>query len=134
MSFQLSRILILSFVITGVILVFLFNPETSFYPPCIFKKITNLQCPGCGSARACYHLLHGNFLIAVNYNLLVTGFLPLIALEGFSRVFKFKDQRGSKLQVIRNHVRPMLVLAIVVIFWIVRNLPFYPFNLLSSDH
>ncbi|MBC7827669.1 MAG: DUF2752 domain-containing protein [Chitinophagaceae bacterium] len=120
--------------VTGVGLLFFFNPETSFYPPCLFKKFTGLQCPGCGSARACYHLLHGNFLTAIDYNLLLTVFLPLIVMEGFSRLFFINRGTESKLRIIQNHVRPLHVLVLVLIFWILRNVPIYPFSILSSDH
>lgn len=133
MRHYLTRVLFLLILVTGLILVFFFNPEFTFYPPCLFKKMTSLQCPGCGSARACYHLLHGNFLAAIDYNLLLTGFLPLLLMECFSRLFNIKPTTVSKLQVITNHIRPVHVLIVVIVFWVIRNLPFYPFSLLSSD-
>lgn len=134
MRIYFTRLLFLGIFITGVCLLYFFNPENTAYPPCLFKKLTSLQCPGCGSARACYHLLKGNFIAAVDYNLLLTGFFPLITLECFSRFF-FKGNNGvSKLRVIENHIRPVQVLMLVLVFWIVRNLPVYPFNMLSSDH
>ena len=134
MPLYYSRILFLAALITGCVFIFVVNPETSLYPPCLFKKLTNLQCPGCGSARACYHLLHGDFLIAVDYNLLFIAFLPLLVMEMFSRLFYVSRQTASKLRIIQNHLRPVHVLVVVLTFWIVRNLPMYPFNLLSSDH
>jgi len=133
MRIYATRIIFLFLLITGLTFVFFFNPETTFYPPCLFKKFTSLQCPGCGSARACYHLLHGDFLTAIDCNLLLTGFLPLLVMEGFSRFFFINRNRASKLRVIENHIRPLHVLIAVLIFWILRNLPFYPFNFLSSD-
>jgi hypothetical protein len=134
MRLRLTRGFLLLVLAGGVILVFLFNPESTFYPPCFFKKFTSLQCPGCGSARACYHLMHGNFLTAIDYNLLLAAFLPFIVVDGFSRLFDFNAGKGSKLEVIRNFMKPKFVLVIVIVFWVVRNLPFYPFTLLSSDH
>ena len=118
----------------GIAFIYFMNPETSLYPPCIFKKITSLQCPGCGSARASYHLLHGNFLTAMDYNLLMTAFIPLLIMEGFARAFFTKSTLAMRLRVIGNNVRPFHVLIIVIIFWIVRNLDVYPFLFLSSDH
>lgn len=128
------QLLLLLALATGTVFLFYFNPETSFYPPCLFKKLTGLQCPGCGSARACYHLLHGNFMRAVDYNLLLTGLLPLLVLEGFSRLFFINRNTGSRLRLIQNYIRPFHVLLLVMIFWILRNLPLYPFSFLSSDH
>ncbi len=131
MRTYVARVSLLVILVTGMILVFLFNPESSFYPPCFFKKLTSLQCPGCGSARACYHLLHGNFLTAIDYNLLLAAFLPFILVDGFSRLL---DINAGKLHVIRNYMKPRYVLIVVIVFWVVRNLPLYPFTLLSSDH
>jgi Protein of unknown function (DUF2752) len=126
-SIQILFLAALTFVIGFL---YFFNPETIPYPPCIFKKFTGLQCPGCGSARACYHLLHGHLLTAIDYNLLLAGFLPLMALEGISRFFSV----NQVLRVIENHIRPIALLCIILVFWVLRNLPFYPFNILSSDH
>ena len=39
-----------------------FDPlKSSFFPSCPFKSVTGLDCPGCGSQRAIYELLHLNF-------------------------------------------------------------------------
>jgi hypothetical protein len=117
----------------GIAFIYFINPETSLYPPCIFKKLTSLQCPGCGSARACYHLLHGNFLTAIDHNILMTAFLPLLIIEGFARLFLNNHNNATRLRVIENNIRPFHVLIIVITFWILRNLELYPFQLLSSD-
>lgn len=36
--------------------------------PCLFKYVTGLYCPGCGSTRSLYFLLHFNILKALYYN------------------------------------------------------------------
>ena len=48
--------------------------------PCVFNSVTGLYCPGCGAGRACYSILHGQFLNAFCYNPLMTILLPLIGL------------------------------------------------------
>ena len=46
-----------------------FDPSISrFYPPCAFRALTGLQCPGCGSTRALHQLLHGNVAVAFRMN------------------------------------------------------------------
>jgi Protein of unknown function (DUF2752) len=134
MYIRITQILFLAGLAGAATFLYFFNPEAILYPPCIFKKITGLQCPGCGSARACYHLLHGNFLTAADYNLLLTGFLPLLIIEGFSRLFFIGRYNPSGLRLIERYIRPIGVLYLVLMFWILRNLPFYPLSLLSSDH
>ena len=109
-----------------------FNPETTLYPPCFFKKFTGFQCPGCGAARACYHLLHGNFLHAVSYNALLIFFLPIIFIDLLARLFA--TEKMKKLKAIPSYFRPIPVLFVVIVFWVVRNVPISPFTLLSSDH
>jgi ABC-type spermidine/putrescine transport system permease subunit II len=54
--------------------------QSPFYPPCLFKKLTGLNCPGCGSSRALHQLMHGNLLPALDYNILVVIFLPFIVV------------------------------------------------------
>ena len=133
MRTQLLRFLIVGLIAIGTILVFFFDPGSTRYPPCFFKLITGLQCPGCGSARASYHLLHGHLLTAIDYNLLFTATLPLVAIDGASRLFSNRENSIQKFRVF-DYIRGWQVLLIVMIFWIFRNLPFYPFSLLSSDY
>ena len=43
------------------IFLFFFNPSSpanQFFPKCPFRLVTGWQCPGCGSTRALYQLLH----------------------------------------------------------------------------
>ncbi|HKH61667.1 MAG TPA: DUF2752 domain-containing protein [Flavitalea sp.] len=132
MRSQFPRFLIFGFLVVGVILVFFFNPESVRYPPCFFKMVTGLQCPGCGSARASYHLLHGHFLTAIDYNLLFIAAIPPVAIDGVSGLF-IRESSTIKFRVF-NYIRSWQVMLVVMIFWIIRNLPVYPFILLSSDH
>ncbi len=70
-------------VASGIVLalagvLYFFNPATSsFYPPCVFSKLTGWSCPGCGGLRAAHHLLHGNVLDALRFNPLVVLVFPV---------------------------------------------------------
>jgi hypothetical protein len=71
---------LLLFSFAGILLLFFFDPATSsFYPPCLFKTVLGVQCPGCGSLRAAHQLLHGNLrqAWALNPTLMIVG--PLAA-------------------------------------------------------
>ena len=60
---------------------FFLDPAThGFYPPCLFKTIFGLPCPGCGSLRALHQLLHGNLEAAWTLNKPVVVGLPLAAV------------------------------------------------------
>jgi Protein of unknown function (DUF2752) len=106
----------------AVLVLFLYNPaKFGFYPECYLYRTTGLLCPGCGSLRALYQLLHGHLLRALHDNILLVFSLPLL-IWGTARYL---------LARLRNlpvpfRVRPWLVwcaVAVMVAFGIVRNLP-----------
>jgi hypothetical protein len=111
-----------------LVMLYLYNPAVAgFYPPCIFKRLTQLNCPGCGSARACHQLLHGHVYAAMDYNLLVVLFLPLMAWGYIVQL----TGRGHALWT--RIARALPVLVIICVFWILRNIDMYPFLWLNAD-
>jgi hypothetical protein len=107
-------------------LLFLDPAKSNFYPPCPFHAITGLYCPGCGSLRAIHQLLYGNPVAAFWLNPLMILSLPFLV--------------GA---LIYNAVKPSApgayipafwiwaILLIIVLFWVLRNIPVYPFTLLA---
>lgn len=47
-------------------------PIISFAPDCVFKGLTGIPCPTCGSTRSMVHLAHGDILTALALNPLTT--------------------------------------------------------------
>lgn len=45
-----------------------FNTTNNTVGVCVFKKITTIPCPSCGTTRSIVSLLHGNFLTAIYTN------------------------------------------------------------------
>ena len=101
--------------------------KADWYPPCILKKLTAFDCPGCGGTRACYQLLHGNIAAAANHNLLFLFSLPLMSL-GIASFFSPQILRAW-----HYFNKPMIVLLVVLLFWLLRNLPVFPLYWLHSD-
>jgi hypothetical protein len=118
--------------IIGVaVLFFVLDPtKHEIFPRCLFHSLTGGYCPGCGSQRALHNLLHFNIAGVISYNFL---FLPagLFILYHYihpivNRVFSLKL---PNLVYLKN--TPWVVLVIVAVFWIARNLPWYPFSVLA---
>jgi hypothetical protein len=59
--------------------------------PCIFYKITGVQCPGCGMSRAILALMHGKWKQAFYYNRLSITLLPVLLLYLLYRSKKYID-------------------------------------------
>jgi hypothetical protein len=99
------------------LMVYSLDPTThAFYPRCVLHALTGLECPGCGSTRALYFLLHGRLAAAFNMNPLAILFSPAVVAGVTTGRSNLTD-------------RPWLgwaIAATVVLFGVVRNLPFYP--------
>ncbi len=64
-----SILLVISFLILiGLFFLFVNPEEAKFFPKCPFYAITGYQCPGCGSSRAVYSIMHGNWKQAWQLN------------------------------------------------------------------
>lgn len=73
---------------------YLFDPSTSvFFPKCPFRLLTNLPCAGCGSQRAIHSLLHLDIKQALEYNVMVVVFLPILLILAVSSLFRTKYPR-----------------------------------------
>lgn len=112
-------------------LLFSYNPaHHSFYPFCMFYRVTGWQCPGCGGLRATHHLLHGEVWTAFRFNPLVVLAVPLLLWWAVRRI-----KRGSAAKRFSARVQVRwgwMILAGLIVFWIVRNLPFEIFRLPSE--
>ena len=101
--------------------VYTFPPtEYAFYPRCVFKQMTGMDCPGCGSTRAMHHLLHGRVAEAFKLNPI------LFALMGVGVCALPSVVRGKQP---RFFMQPWFAWGAFVVltgWWIVRNTPWYP--------
>jgi hypothetical protein len=113
--------------IAGAAYLFLFEPgRTGFFPVCLFRLVTGLTCPGCGTTRALHQILHGHFQNAFMLNPLLLMAIPFLVFA-FVR-FNLMVLRGGTPR--KNALPAPYIYAlffIVVGFWIFRNTPFYPF-------
>lgn len=110
-----------------------FNPaKYSFFPKCPFHTLTGYDCPGCGSQRAIFQLLHGDIAGAARENLLLVISLPFLFIHFFFKTKSFILNKDLRWKAIYHPLTPKVIFALVVIFWILRNTPEYPFSHLSD--
>ncbi|RPD94476.1 DUF2752 domain-containing protein [Aureibaculum marinum] len=122
--------------LSGVIALFyfiVFPNEIGFILRCPLYDTTGVYCPGCGSQRAIHNLVHGNFLAALKQNImLILGVLALLYHYGIvlsNSIFK------TNFKSILNNKKVLLIaLAILLLFWILRNIPYYPFTFLAPTN
>ncbi len=114
----------------GAAVVGYFNPATNgFFPVCPLFKMTGLACPGCGLTRGFHAFLHGDVLTALGYNLLSPVILFFFGFLFVSLFLTFARGRGLNFRFFG----PKLIWGFFIFalaFGIVRNLPYYPFNIL----
>lgn len=106
-----------------LLLYFFFDAREGGFPRCPFLTVTGLQCPGCGSQRALSALLHGDVLAAMQLNILLVLFLPLFLLVSFYYIKSLFVGRIERPQLLYSNTFVFAVLALVLSFWILRNLP-----------
>ena len=113
------------------ILYFFVNPsDVNFFPKCPLYVTTGIYCPGCGSQRATHQLLQLNFIgvlqqnvlyflgiLILGYHLIVTGINSFLKKNIYNYIYHPKT--------------PIILLIIIIIYWILRNIPYYPFSLLA---
>jgi hypothetical protein len=116
---------------TGAIFFYLVNPVTSrILPPCPFLWATGCYCPGCGAARAFHSLARGDFGSAFSYNPLLVLALPAFAYVYLS--FLSSEFFGRRLPTSQRLWRYGWVIpAVIIVYWVARNLPWEPFTYLA---
>ena len=115
----------------GAAVLFLFDPsQYPIYPRCLFHQVTGWNCPGCGSLRGLHQLLRGHVMTALRCNALLILSLPVLAVYGGRQFLCWRAGLPVSFPVVRPRAI-LIVLGVLVVFTIVRNIPFAPFIYLS---
>lgn len=128
---HLIAVLIAVAVLAVAVVFYFFDPARGgFYPPCLFHQYTGLHCPGCGSLRALHHLTHGEFTAAFRCNPLLLVLLPMLGWLGFRWLRRGRDAGGNDSFLLRP-VAAWTLLAVTIMFTVLRNLPWPAFAWMS---
>lgn len=107
------------------------GPSGMGLPGCLFHRLTGLECPGCGMTRATHAALHGRIGEAFRFNpvgmvLFPAALLGLgLELAGWVRgkPLPFSFRIGGRWA--------WGIVGILLVFWILRNIPVWPCTLLA---
>jgi hypothetical protein len=117
--------------VAGLLILFLWDPAvTSLYPKCPWRSVTGYHCPGCGSLRATHRLLHGQLADAFRLNPLLILSLPPLAYAVISTKWPRLRTRWID-RLTSRPAWPWTLLIIVLLYWLLRNVPFAPFTSLA---
>lgn len=101
--------------------------EPGHYPACPTKALTGWDCPLCGGLRCTHALVNGDLAGAVNHNAFITVVLFPLALIAFG-VWIWRIARPTARPVTAPAWLMPSLLATMIVFSVVRNIPGVPFN------
>ena len=96
--------------------------QGSLVPPCPFRALTGWWCPGCGMTRATHHLLQGDVVGALRFNLLLPFVLTLIAIAWLDWYGRTIGRRYT-LEGRAPRWATTAAIGVAVAFGVLRNLP-----------
>jgi hypothetical protein len=115
----------------GLRYLYLYGNTEKYLPRCVIYAITGKYCPGCGSGRSSYALLHGHWLTALHKNVMFVILLPVVIyflLKTYlDIVFAKEILPGFNL----SYMIMNTAVGVLIIYTILRNIPYYPFYLLA---
>jgi len=130
-SWALWTALTVAGVVFGRVLLIDFEPAIrGFSPGCHFHRLTGLHCPGCGGTRAFFALLKGDLALSWRMNPLLLVGLGIGLIFAAASVWERRTRRELKWARISAKAG-WTMLGLVLVFWVVRNIPHWPFTLLA---
>ncbi len=96
--------------------------DGGLFLPCPFRTLTGLWCPGCGLTRATHHLLRGDIVRALQFNLFVVVVLAVLFAMWIGWLRSAGGRAPSRPSRIPVRVQ-MVAGASLLAFAVVRNLP-----------
>lgn len=106
--------------------------ESGWINQCTIHRFTGLECPGCGGQRSLHLLLHGDVAGALHYNAFFVIALPFLIYFYYMavRVYLLKQKEYLNSFIFKPWFGFSL-LAFIILFFILRNIPVIPFTYLA---
>jgi hypothetical protein len=117
-----KKIIILSILVLILVIFLLLDIFEVIGIPCPFYEYLHIYCPGCGSTRMIRSLLHFEFYQAFRYNPLL--FILLFPFGGVIIAEIVYSIKNKKMFNISTKIY-VILLIIILIYWILRNIPFF---------
>ena len=136
-SFKNKNFLVLFYIaiILGGVTYSFIDPSdnlNSFFPVCPIFKCTGLFCTGCGTQRSLHEFYNGNFLSAINQNLIFITLYCLCIIDFLLIIFNQKKYRPFT--IVSNYKNtPFIILLVIIIFTIARNINISFFQFLAPS-
>lgn len=130
---KLKKLGLLTLGIGLAILYFFVNPsDVDFFPKCPLFVTTGIYCPGCGSQRATHQLLQFNLFGVLQQNVLYFMGIFVLGYHGTITSINLYFKKNIY-NYIYHPKTPIIIFIIIIIYWILRNIPYYPFNMLAPN-
>jgi hypothetical protein len=112
----------------GAIFLFFHNPAVSeVFLPCPIRLFTGFYCPGCGSTRELYSLLHGEIYQAFRFNPALFILLPFIVFYILAKsIYFIRGIKHDPLHKVPSSVF-VTILILLLVYAIMRNIPLFSF-------
>ena len=98
---------------------------------CIVYDKLHIYCCGCGATRALEDLMRFRILEALDHNVFFVIALPFVCYYFFKEYVRIVTGKDIIPFVKIKLNTSIIILVIILLFGIVRNIPFYPFTILA---
>lgn len=119
-------------VLALIVFGFVLDPASPLYPRCSFYQLTHLYCPGCGTGRGMLLILSGHLLEGLRQNILLLPGILLLAVFNVNLLFTLLGKQAP-FPVQRWTWLGIGAVVVIPLYWLLRNLPWFPFTLLAPS-
>jgi Protein of unknown function (DUF2752) len=116
-----GKIVIAILFVTLLIVFYFINPATNLFPRCPLLVLTGLKCAGCGSQRAIFCILHGQWRQAFFFNPLIVISLPYIIIGVLHQYTGLINHHHPFIKTIFGSTAIKIIATIFIGYFIARN-------------